>query len=1307
MKLFSGLAISVGLCLIFISGGASAAVVAPPTFLSTPTIASGPAVVGVPIVFCVAAADPQSLPFTINYNYGDGGTDSLGKHVYVTAGVYPVTVTISNGVFSNTATLTVNIGETTNLWIKKQSIKVGAAGKQSWQAQYIYNADRTQANIFNPAAESFVASLGNIPAIQIPGAGTQKFAGSKPKFTFKSAKGVVPSVSVAIDESNQTITIKGTSETFADKVPGIFRNTVQLGANGFFLDQAFDAKGKFTANSGYRSIAFVVSAAKIMSGKPGKDSATFALLLGDPAYVFPGASGAKTVHVRVTNVLRQIVLDKDLTAIVTAKGTKLKSGKDASIPPGKFSYDSKSGKMSFGLSKATLAGLLTTSEEHVRVDVNLGDQTYSTGVTLFAAKAGAYSTKMPKTFAAFIPGKTLDTLAPKVLSTIPANLAGDASSIVSATFSEPMNPATLTTATFTLQQGTTLVPGTVAYADNTATFTPNSPLAAGASFVATITTGATDVAGNPLVCNYVWTFAKAAAPSVSSTNPANGATGVVLNQLINATFSKAMDPATIGASTFTIATSSGAALAGTVTYDSINRIATFKPAAIAPLTSYTATVTTGAKDLSGNALVGNAPSGYVWTFTSGAAADTTPPTVSATDPLDNDTGVALNKKISASFSEAIDAATVSTSFTLFQGATPISGAVTYSGLTATFTPSSDLAPSAIYTATVTTGAKDLAGNALAANFVWHFTTGTTADITPPKVISTIPVDAATAVAFNSKVSATFNETMDPLTITTSTFTVMQGATPVVGTVIYAGTGSTATFTPSASLTPNTVYTATVTTGAKDLAGNALAADFVWHFTTGPSPDTTPPLVMSTIPIDTATGVAINSKMSATFNEAMDALTINTSTFTLMQGAAPVSGTVNYAVTGSTATFTPSANLAPNTLFTATVTTGAKDLAGNALTANFVWHFTTGAVPDTTPPTVTSTNPIDQATGVAINHTVNATFSEAMDPATINTANFTLAGPGPGPNPITGTLAYDAQNKTATFTPGSDLSPNTQFTATISTGVKDLAGNALAVNKVWTFTTGTQRVLVAVPLGAAAPFGSLGGGAGLTNQGLFSVVNGDIGTTGASTTVTGLHDNTGDIYTETPLNVGQVNGRIYTAPPTPGGAGVGGNATTMAIATQSASDANTAYIKLSPASLPGGTDPGAGQLGGLTLPPGIYQSAGGSFLITGSDLTLDAQGDSNAVWVFQMASSLTVGGPAAPRTVNLINGAQAKNVFWQVGSSATINAAGGGTMVGTIIASAGVSFSTAGNVQIVTLNGRALGLNASSTLVNTVINVPAP
>lgn len=245
------------------------------------------------------------------------------------------------------------------------------------------------------------------------------------------------------------------------------------------------------------------------------------------------------------------------------------------------------------------------------------------------------------------------------------------------------------------------------------------------------------------------------------------------------------------------------------------------------------------------------------------------------------------------------------------------------------------------------------------------------------------------------------------------------------------------------------------------------------------------------------------------------------------------------------------------------------------------------------------------------------------------------------------------------------------------------------------------------LGAAASFGVFGGGAGVTNQGIFTLVNGDIGTTAASTLITGFHDMGANVYTETPLNTGAVNGTIYTATAPPGSVpGV--------IAAAAALAAQTAYDNLSPAALPGGMDVsswggGAGELGNRTLAPGIYRSAPGSFAIQGGDLTLDGHGDSNAVWVFQMASTLTVGGPGAafPQSVILINGAQAKNVFWQVGSGATINAAGGGTMVGTIISFAATTFSTPGNVTAVTLEGRALALNASVTMVNTLINVPAP
>ncbi|GAC1328179.1 MAG: hypothetical protein NVSMB28_25010 [Collimonas sp.] len=584
----------------------------------------------------------------------------------------------------------------------------------------------------------------------------------------------------------------------------------------------------------------------------------------------------------------------------------------------------------------------------------------------------------------------------------------------------------------------------------------------------------------------------------------------------------------------------------------------------------------------------------------------------------------------------------------------------------------------------------------------------------PTVTFTDPAAGATGVSINTKILVSFSKPMTPATINATTFTLTApGTAAVAGSVAFNPTGNTATFTPTGNLAANTKFTATITTGALDAGGVALASNFVWTFTTGASADTTAPTVISTNPANAGTAVPINQKVTAVFSEGMNPATITASAFTVTgPGATPVPGTVTYTAVSNTAIFTPASNLAANTAYTATITTGAQDLAGNALANNYAWTFTTGATADTVQPTVISTSPADAALGVCTSKTINATFSKAMDPLTISTATFTVTGAGAAA--VAGTTAYNAATSIASFTPAASLAASTKYTATIhggSGGVKDLAGNPLASDKVWTFTTGTTNCgpVGPVALGAAAPFGNLGGTAGTTNAGTLTVINGDMGSTSTTTSsVTGFHDQAGDIYTETGSNKGTVNGKIYTCTvSTLGPTSAAVNVQSCAIATQARSDAQTAYDKLSPASLPGGTDPGAGQLGGLTLFPGTYQAAGGSFKITGSDLTLDAQGDANAIWVFQTASTLTVGGPGAPRSVILINGAQAKNVFWQVGTSATINGAGGGTMVGTILAASAVSFSTVGNVQTVVLNGRAVGLNASVTMANTIINVPAP
>ncbi len=580
--------------------------------------------------------------------------------------------------------------------------------------------------------------------------------------------------------------------------------------------------------------------------------------------------------------------------------------------------------------------------------------------------------------------------------------------------------------------------------------------------------------------------------------------------------------------------------------------------------------------------------------------------------------------------------------------------------------------------------------------------------TQPTVSATSPAassPALTGIATSTDVSATFSQSMNAATVTSSFTLACPAAAPVTATVSYDAASHTATLTPAAALPANATCQATIAPTAMDTDGIALAAPFTWTFSTAASTDVTRPTVTLTLPANAASGVPTNTRITAAFSEAMAASSVDAATFQVTDTTlgTPVSGTVNYTVASRTATFTPTTMpLAGGDLFTARITAAATDLAGNGLAGNpaalpaasdHVWTFTTATATDTTAPTVASVGPIDGSTGNCLTKSVTAAFSEAMDPTTITASSFVVTAGGVA---VAGTVSYDSAAMLATFVPtaAAGFAPNTAFVVTVTTAATDLAGNALAADKVWGFSTGSQACTAGVALGGAATFGAFGGGAGVTNQGINTVVNGNLGSTAACTLITGFHDAI-HVYTQTPLNIGAVNGAIDCAPPAPG------TPATMAIATQARADAQAAYNAL--AAMPPGSDPGAGQLGGAILLPGTYTSALGTFDITTGDLTLDAQGDANATWVFQSAAALTVGLPATPRHVLLINGASARNVYWQVGSAARIET--GSLMVGTIIAPAGVTISTAGQTIQTTLIGRAIGLTASVTLVNTTIVAP--
>jgi hypothetical protein len=515
----------------------------------------------------------------------------------------------------------------------------------------------------------------------------------------------------------------------------------------------------------------------------------------------------------------------------------------------------------------------------------------------------------------------------------------------------------------------------------------------------------------------------------------------------------------------------------------------------------------------------------------------------------------------------------------------------------------------------------------------------------PTVSSTLPAANAAGVAKNATVSAVFSTGMNATTLTTSTFTLAKGTTPVAGTVAYNGT--TATFTPTAQMEGGLVYTATITTGAKTPTGVAMAANKVWTFTTVGT------AASSTDPGESVTGVPQNKVIAIVFSGPMDASTINTSTFTLMQGTTPVAGTVSYA--SGTATFTPTNPLAGNTVYTATVTSGVKDAAGNAF-AGKTWTFTTVDIP-----AVNSTDPFSNATAVARNKKITITFSEAMNASTITTSTFTVTQ---GSTPVAGTVTYSGT--TATFTATSLMAVTTVYTATVTTGVKNVAGNALAANKVWSFTTGgSASTLAAVGLGAAGNYVILAKTA--VNNNPTSAVTGDIGLSPAAASfITGFSLTAATGYATS----SQVTGNVYAADQA---------APTPINLTTAVSDMQTAYTDAAGRVSPDFGELGTGNIGGMTLAPGLYKWTNTVTMPT----SLTISGSATDVWIFQISGDLTM---SSAVNITLTGGALPKNIFWQVAGTVTIGTTA--HFEGVILSKTGITLQTGAS-----MNGRALAQTA--------------
>jgi hypothetical protein len=535
------------------------------------------------------------------------------------------------------------------------------------------------------------------------------------------------------------------------------------------------------------------------------------------------------------------------------------------------------------------------------------------------------------------------------------------------------------------------------------------------------------------------------------------------------------------------------------------------------------------------------------------------------------------------------------------------------------------------------------------------------------ISETFPSDLANTVAIDPIVSVTFNSGLKSSDLSDAQITLMQDSTHVAG--VSKCSGTTTTFTPSTDLEPDKEYTATFKCGQMSNADNDNKGDkskdkqHSWKFKTGHHRRGNAPTVISVIPLKGATSVAVTILPSATFSEVMKASTIDSTTFTLKQDSTIVKGSVSYS--GSTATFTPAANLKAGLVYTATITAGAKNEEGTALKDKYSWRFTTatGGV-DQAAPTIISVAPADKAIAVALNSTAIINFSKPMDPLTINATTVTLKQ---GTIAVTGTVAYSGT--TATFTPSASLVANTVYTGTITTGAKDLAGNAITVNKVWSFTTAatapTPGNLAVVNLGSAGNYVILAKSE-ITNIAT-SAITGDMALSPSATSfITGFALVNATGYATSSQVVGKVYAADMAAP-------------TPINLTTAVNNMLTAYTDAAGRPTPDFTELGAGNIGGKTLTPGLYKWS--TAVTVPTDVTIS--GGANDVWIFQISGNLIL---SSAVKVILSGGAQAKNIFWQVAGQATLGTTS--HFEGVILSKTGITLQTGAS-----LNGRALAQTA--------------
>ncbi len=212
-------------------------------------------------------------------------------------------------------------------------------------------------------------------------------------------------------------------------------------------------------------------------------------------------------------------------------------------------------------------------------------------------------------------------------------------------------------------------------------------------------------------------------------------------------------------------------------------------------------------------------------------------------------------------------------------------------------------------------------------------------------------------------------------------------------------------------------------------------------------DTTAPVISSKSPANSASNIKISSAILVQFSEKIDPLSVTNNSISLTRNGVALAGVIS--VENNLLRFVPDQPFDYSTQYDVVVYAGILDMAGNSLPSNSSWSFTT-ELPDTTAPSIISRSPDSNEQSVAVNRNViTVWFSEAINPATVNSSSFQLLRNG---QPVTGNISFGLNNTQAMLSVAQEHEYATTYTVRVTNGIKDVAGNALRDAGEWNFTT---------------------------------------------------------------------------------------------------------------------------------------------------------------------------------------------------------------------------------------------------------------